>query len=278
METVHNTATPYFPQEPDLSRSSLATRTQLTAVTSSRSLELDLVTEEGDKVTLSIDARASAIYAAHGEMGMDDTSLYAQWGEFSGGTFEREVSFTVEGDLNKQERREIRKVIRTINRMMHHFVQGKLNPMMAKARKLEGLETIGSLAVEMSYERQVLVGQQTQAAVTYDPSGEVPRGAVITDLASQRPFNERPTLDGAVWDAAETVAHDMAKAVAFAPAPADPLRALADRLLQAYGDRAAEWNPVGGRILDHIREVFGKAVDIFGPSQPVGEESANGTS
>lgn len=277
METVNNTVTPYYPQESDLSRSFQASRTQLAAFTSSRSLDLDLVTEEGDKVTLSIDAQASAIYGAQGEAGMNDESLYAQWGEFSSGQFEREVSLTVEGDLNKQERREIRKVIRTINRMMHNFVQGKLNPMMAKAQKLQGLETIGSLSVEMSYERQVLVAQQTQAAVTYDPSGEVAGGAAITDLVPQRPVMGRPTLDGPALDAAETVAQDMAKAVAFAPAPADPLRALADRLLQAYADRAAEWNPVGGRILDHIREVFEKAVDVFGQSQAVGEEFADGT-
>lgn len=172
METVNNPVASYNPQEPNLSRSIQAFRTQLAAASSSRSLDLDLVTEEGDKVTLSIDTQDSAIYAARGEVGMDAESLYAQWGEFSGGQFEREVSLTVEGDLNKQERREIRKVIRTIIRMMHNFVQGKLNPMMAKAQKLQGLETIGSLEVEMSYERQVLVAQQTQAAVTYDPSGE----------------------------------------------------------------------------------------------------------
>lgn len=277
METAINTVTSYFPREPDLSRPFQASRTQLAAVTGSRSLDLDLVTEEGDKVTLSIDAQASAIYAAHGEGGMNDESLYVQWGEFSGGAFDREVSLAVEGDLNKQERREIRKVIRTINRMMQNFVQGKLNPMMAKAQKLQGLETIGSLAVEMSYERQVLVAQQTQAAVTYDQSGDVSGGAAITDPASQRPAMGHPTIDGPALDAAETVAQNMAHAVVFAPAPADPLRALAHRLLQAYGDRAAEWNPLGGRILDHIREVFEKAVDVFGQSQAAGEKFADGT-
>jgi hypothetical protein len=246
----------------------------LAAVTTSRSLDLDLITEEGDKVTLSIDTRASAIYAALGEVGMDDDSLFAQWGEFSSGHFERDVSLTVEGDLNKQERREIRKVIGTINRMMHHFVQGKLNPMMAKAQEFQGLETIGSLEVEMSYERQVIAAQQTQAAVTYDQSGEA---APITDLAFQRPVIGQPTGHQFVLETAGTVAQDMAEAVAFAPAPAEPLRALAGRLLQTYRDRAAEWNPVGGRILDHMRDVFEKALDVFGRSQATGEEFADGT-
>ncbi|MGD9366865.1 MAG: hypothetical protein PVH87_14280 [Desulfobacteraceae bacterium] len=276
MAFVNNKVTPYYSHEPDLSRSIRASRTQLAAVSGSRSLDLDLVTEEGDKVTLSIDTQASAIYAVHGEVGMDDEQLYAQWGEFRGRQYEHDVSFTVEGDLNKQERREIRKVIRTINRMMHNFVQGKLNPMMAKTQGLQGLETIGSLAVELSYERQLLVAQQTQAAVTYDQSGELAGAAAITDLASQRPVIGRTPIERPVLDAAETVARDMAKAVAFAPAPADPLRTLADRLFQAYRDQAAERNPVGGRILDHLRAVFEKTVDVFGQSQAAGDEFADG--
>jgi hypothetical protein len=77
----------------------------------------------------NMDAQASALYAAHGEVGMVDESLNAQWSEFSAGQFERRMTFSVEGDLNKQECCEIRKVMNTINRMMHQFVQGKLNPM-----------------------------------------------------------------------------------------------------------------------------------------------------
>lgn len=260
MEAVNTALSSYYPNESSLK----ASQTQLAAVTSSRSLDMSLVTEEGDKVTFSMDAQTSAIYAAYGEVGMDDESLNAQWGAFSAGQFEREMTFTVEGDLNKQERREIRKVMKTINRMMKNFVQGKLNPMMARAQKLQGLETIDSLEVGMSYERQVIVAQQTQAAVSYSRTGEVT--PVMTSPAA---VVERP-----IKGDAEAVADDMAKEVVHSQAPTDPLRALADQLLKAYRDQAAKWNPTGGRVMDHIREMFEAAVDASGKTASMDHQTA----
>jgi len=72
----------------------------------------------------------------------------------------------VQGDLNRRERREIRKVIETINRMMRGFVHGKLNAMAAGTRGLQNLKTIDSMEIEMSYERQVMVARQSHAVST----------------------------------------------------------------------------------------------------------------
>ncbi|MGD9246358.1 MAG: hypothetical protein PVI60_00285 [Desulfobacteraceae bacterium] len=169
----------------------------------------------------------------------------------SQGAFEGEISIAVEGDLNKQERREIGKVIQTIDRMMGHFVQGELNPMMVKAHKLQGLETVDSLVMEISYERRVLVAQQNQAAVSYDQTGEV---APIKFIASGNLF-ESP-----ITEQARAVAEDMAKEVRKAQAPLDPMMALADGLLKTCRDQAFQKSPMGGRIIDHIRDIFENAV------------------
>ncbi|MEJ2153882.1 MAG: hypothetical protein P8X96_00950 [Desulfobacteraceae bacterium] len=248
MEAIQNAVSCSCPNDLSASRSLYACQTQLAAVTSSQSMDLELLTEEGDKVTLSIDAQASAVYAAHGAVVADDDELYGQWGEFSGGAFEREVDVTVDGDLNQQERREIRKVIRTLNRIMNDFVQDRLNPMISKARQLQGLKTIDSLEVEMSYERQVLIAQQAEAAVAYDRTGEVA-------AASAAP-GSMESVDLPIVKEAEVVAADMAGEVVSARTPLDPLKELADRLLQAYHDRSEEWNPLAGRVIDHIHDVF----------------------
>ncbi len=258
MEAVCNCRHDYVPYESSVKQSLQASQTRMAAVTSSRSLDLNLVTEEGDKVTLSMDAKASAIYASHGAVGVDEDEMQARWGEFSGGQFERDISITVEGDLNKQERREIRKVLRTINRMMKKFVQGKMAPMMSKAQKLQGLETIDSLEVEMSFQNQVIVAQQSQAAVAYDRSGAVTPLKAVGQSAPAPNQIEAPIIAEA-----RTVAEDMAEEVHKAQAPRDPLRALADRLLQAYHDQASQWNPLGGEIMENVREMFEAAMDAF---------------
>ncbi len=253
METINTAVSCNCSTDLAANRSFQAAQTRLAALSTSRSMDLDLVTEEGDRVTLSIDTQASAIYAAYGEVGMDGDSFSGQWGEFSGGAFERVVAFTVDGDLNKEERREIRKVIKTLNRMMNDFVKGKLNPMVAKARKLEGLETIESLEVEMSYAHQALVAQQTEAATAYDRTG----GATPD---SYKPLN---VVEVPVEKEAEVVAMEMAGEVAASPAPLDPMKELADRLLEAYRDRAAAWNALAGQVIDHIRDIFESALGGF---------------
>jgi len=255
METINTAApsTPYYPQEPTVQRAVQASQTQLAAISNSQSLDLELMTKEGDKVTLSIDARVSALYAAFGEVRTDgDDELNAQWGELSAGRYEREVSLTVEGDLNKAERREIRKVIKTINKMMKNFVAGRLEPMMAKAGRLEGLHTIDNLEVSMAYERQVVAGQQTQVAVSYGRSGEAVTAPVASASVSDLPLKAE----------SESLAEDMAQAAASAKAPADQIREMADQLLKAYREQAARWNPLGGRIMDHIRDLFNARMDL----------------
>ena len=269
METHYNAVSCNCPKDLTANRSFQASLTRVAAVSSSRSLDLDLVTEEGDKVTLSIDTRASAVYAAHGKVGMEDDRLHGEWGEFSGGSFEREVVLSVEGDLNRQERREIRKVIKTLTRMMNNFVEGRLNPMMAKAQKLQGFETIERLEVDMSYERRVMVARQTEAAVSYDriggakPDGEKPVRVVESPVKREAEVVKKE---------AEMVAMEMASEVVSAQSPMDPLKELADRLLRAYRDRAVEMNAFAGRIMDHIRDIFEAAVDEDGRAVFYGDD------
>jgi len=254
MEPI-NTATistAYYPQEPTAQRSAQVSQFQMAAVSDSQWLDLSLMTKEGDKVTLSVDAKASALYAAFGEaQASDDGEVYARWAELSTGQYEREVTMTVEGDLNRAERREIRNVLKTINKMMKNFMQDKLGPMMTKAGRLQSLHTIDTLQVSMAYEHQVVVAQESQAAISYDRYGEASQGSAASGNGTELPLKAE----------SESLATNMAQAVTAADAPADPLREMADELLKAYREQAARWNPLGGHIMDRIRNLFNAAVN-----------------
>ncbi len=272
METIPSATTPgalpaRYPQP-----GAGASQTRLAAVSGSRSLDLNLVTAEGDKVTLSMDTVASAVYAAHGEVQADADTAAVSWGEFSGGQVEREVTLSVEGDLNRAERREIRKVISTINRMMNDFVEGRVKPMVNKASKLTGLENIVSLDLSMSYERIVVVAGQTEMVAGYDPSGAAlpePAPAGQAYMAA----DPRPSLE----IESRSLAEKMARETAAARAPADSLRKAAHRLLKAYRRMAHQWNPLGGRILDRVHDLFAAALDAragFAPEHPAADDRA----
>lgn len=250
METINNCASPCAGRDAVPQRSLKASQTKLAAISSSRSIDLDLVTEEGDKVTLSIDAKAFAMVTSSGEVGMDENGVAAQWSEVQAGAVEREIQLTVEGDLNRQERREIRKVLKTINKMMAQFVRGKLAPMMSKAKKLGGLETIDSLELSMSYERQVLVAQQNQVSVAYDHYGQSASAPAVEGKPSPLQFAVE----------ARSLARDMAKEVETAAVPGERFLEMAEDLFKAHRRRARRMHPMGGRAMDHIRELFKAAL------------------
>ena len=257
MEPITHSTNPCTCQAPYARQPFNASETQLAAVSSSQSLDLDIVTQEGDKVTLSIDAKMSALYASHGHVDADDGGMLVQWDEFGAGQLEREISLSVEGDLNTRERREIRKVIKTINRMMHNFVHGKLKPMMAQADKLEGLQTIDALDVNMSYERQVVVARQHQMATGYDRQG------AIKDVAADKAHALEAAPSRGLLDVESTnVAKAMAGEAASARAPLANVLEAVNRLFRVYRDMVQQWNSLGGNVMDHARDVFEAAMGV----------------
>jgi hypothetical protein len=233
-------------------------QSQLSAVSTSRSLNLSLVTAEGDKVTLSTSAQAAAVYAnleitTVGENG----DYYHRKEELSAASYQFELDFSVEGDLNSDEQREIRQVIKTLNKMMHQLMHGNQLPDPAGIGKLSGLETIASVDAQLSYERTVMTAQQTSAAVVYDQNGAVTTGSGDEDgiLASL----DRQTSE------ADAVAEDMARHFKAAKAPwRHKLRAV-DHLFAAYKKRAtAESGTKGAARMDHVHRRFKDALESLG--------------
>jgi hypothetical protein len=234
-------------------RSMQASNTQWAAISNSEHLDVNLVTEEGDKVTLSLDARDAAAYAAFEQVDADaDGSRSYFQGELSVGISQQDFSLAVEGDLNADEQREIRQVLKTLSKMMKNFINGDLKPMLAKAHKLQGLETIAGLEAHMSFERQVVVARQTQTAVVYDPNG-----AAIEPDAQET--HSAPDLS-LVKSKADSLAESMAQR--FKPPRAHLRRALRlmHRMLRAYRHQMSDLHPSGAGMIDYIRERFNNAV------------------
>ena len=228
-------------------RSLQVSDTQWAAVRSSQHFDVSLVTNEGDKVTLSLDAQAAAAYAAFEEIDGDaEGSLSYSKGEMSMEFFQQESTLAVEGDLNADEQRDIRQALKALRKMMQDFIEGDLVPMLAKARKLQGLDTISGLEAQMSYESQWVVGRQTQAVAVDEPNGTGTKEAVPAATAT-------PELS-AMKPKAAAVAEHMARRLK--PMKAHRRRAmhLVHGMLRAYQNQMARMNASAARMIDFISE------------------------
>jgi hypothetical protein len=143
------------------------TTSELNRVT--RSLEqhadVTLVTAEGDRVTISSGAQAEVAYATYEDL----RYMRGCFAEFHSETFSlevsREYSILVDGDLNEKELRDIRKAVRTIEKIMRDFLSGDIAHAAAKAMKISQLESISSLDATLQFERTLSVEQQVTGYV-----------------------------------------------------------------------------------------------------------------
>jgi hypothetical protein len=236
--TTTSTVQPSLPcqQQVSTSASTQMTQTQLAAKSETRHLEMNLVTAEGDKVTLSIDSQSMALMAGYQEAGSSSEGSYTRQGYLSARTSERSVALTVEGDLNEQEKKDIRKVIHTLKKMMHQFVNDKIRPMVANARRLGKLETVAGLDVEMSYSRQTLVAEQQQITTTYNKQGQI-----TAPQETSEPAENEPTWDE-VASQADTLTDAMARQMSTVQAFIDRMQGSIRKMFDDFRQQMAALN------------------------------------
>jgi len=200
-------------QQPDFSANSrIYNEVLLTRIETSNQQHKDitLVTDEGDRVTISSSFQRQAVYSTYEgisqytvsatseNLAMENTELTM----FEGETFEyendRNFSISVDGDLNKQELKSIRKAVKTIDKIMTDILYGKNIPEgLAKAIEISNLGSIASLEANYQYDKTVLVEQTAiQEAVTYSMDGLVEPVAspTNTELPIENPIDEMITV------------------------------------------------------------------------------------
>jgi hypothetical protein len=245
MDAINSPAiTPdYQPDRNDSLRTLQASRTDLAVVTRTEQTDIALVTAEGDKVTLSLDSRSAAMVATFEEVQTDGAGAmaYAK-SELTMGLYQRDLSVTVEGDLNAEELRDINKALKTIDKMMNRFVNGKLRPMAAQARKLQELDTIATLDVRFSMESRTLAASQSEAAATYDRLG-MPSAPRTAPPESGFPM---PVAE------ADAVADAMVDEIQSAPTPSHRMMPFVKQLLDDYRRQTADLERFGRQMMDRI--------------------------
>lgn len=160
---------------------------QVAVASREQHLAMELVTAEGDRVTLSLESQSCALSVSYAETHAGTSRVSLSKGGLISSEQERSMSLIVEGDLSEQEKKDLRNVLQTLKKMMGHFVNDRLKPMLAKAKQLGKLETVAGLEVEMSYSRQVLLAEETRIDTTYNQQGAL-RQPDPAQLPAERPL------------------------------------------------------------------------------------------
>jgi len=155
---------------------------KLAAVSNEKSADITLVTKEGDKVTLSADTRFEAAYATYNRKARMNGADTESRGQLSAVNIEREITISVEGDLNDGEKKEIKKLMREIFKMMKNFLAGQGGTPNVSAMKDIELDTLATVEAKFEVSRNALEVNHTSAE--YVTNASVPIGESDRDVGS----------------------------------------------------------------------------------------------
>jgi len=136
-----------------------------------KSTDFTLFTEEGDKVTLSSFSILEAGFATYNNQGFIDGAVSETSAEVFYLNQEFGIKLSVEGDLNQQELKDIRKALKTIEKLAHDFFSGRTDHAVKRASKLMRLETISGFEAILQYDRSASV-QTASTQVLTPPASE----------------------------------------------------------------------------------------------------------
>ncbi|MCJ8499853.1 hypothetical protein [Desulfatitalea alkaliphila] len=232
---------------PENLKTVMTENTKAVTVNTEKRMDLKLVTAEGDKVTISLDAKMAALYGSHEKSAMDGTGYAHQSTSLAYGSYEREITFAVEGDLNADERRDIKLALKSLDRMMHHFVNGNLKPMLAKADQIKGLDTIAGFEASMSFQRQVIRAEQSEVTMV----SQTPPATQAASAPASEP--SQPELDK-LAESADAVGDAMAEKIKANRDRIDRMVAFFEKLVDDYRQQVQGLNKIGTRMIDRIAQ------------------------
>jgi hypothetical protein len=209
------------------------TNTQTVLASERQDVMLSYTTEDGDTVNISLAARSQSAYQNCQEYGQGKRDVSTTYSA----TSQQDLTMTVHGDLSKEERMELDKVMKTIDQMMTNFVDGHLEPLTAQAEKLYHFDAISNLSLEMSYSRDVLVEAQSLVQTVSDPMN------ITYDGQGQL---VAPTRTG------------VPTAVAREQSPESQVTAAADDLTTAMAQQLARVRKFGDSSIGALSQIFDK--------------------
>jgi hypothetical protein len=171
---------------------------RLAAVTE-RSQDITLRTREGDTVTLSVNQDTVAVYGRDGRLTLqrhEDASqdgreigyahLVTENREWVGAASEQKITLRIEGDLSREEVRDIRKALHRIHRLLGQSF-GIDGDATLKRSNMTGLDTLAGVEVDIQQSRTILAARTTHVSdLRYGANGQ-PSQSPDRPSARQRP-------------------------------------------------------------------------------------------
>jgi hypothetical protein len=135
------------------------------SVWESQETDLSIVTQEGDYVTISADSEFRLDFTTYDQTGRMKGYISRLHSESLSLDGSQEFSISVDGELNEQEIKDIRKVLQSLDKIIKDLLSGKLDQGTTGTEKLGDLGSLSSIEATLQVE-QSISGEKTILAET----------------------------------------------------------------------------------------------------------------
>lgn len=164
MNTIGSSINSYMDSMKNQSDQNLQVQTSSTnvQVRQAKTAEMELITKEGDKVTLSFSSEASSGYSTYNQNGRLDDTSWATSVESAYAEAELSTSIQIDGDLNKDELKDIMKAVKNLEKAMNKMINGNMDGAVDSLLDAADGKTISSFESSISFSKSVEIEKQYQ--------------------------------------------------------------------------------------------------------------------
>jgi len=136
---------------------------QITNLSSSqhKNTDITIITAEGDRVTLSADSQRQTSHLTYSSLARGGGAMVQLQVESYSMEVNKNLSITIEGDLNEGELLDIQKAIKTIDKIMYKALSGKTDHALAMTHNVSNIESISGFSASLEIKNTVSFKQQT---------------------------------------------------------------------------------------------------------------------
>jgi len=156
------------------------------AVTRESTTQLTIVTDEGDRVTLSVHNALAVGAATYSFRGQGDGGALAVDAAARQRSVSREASLVVEGDLSRDELRDIRRLIHDARGVAKRFLRGDVAGALKRAARIDEGDSLAGFALSIQRTETV-----TSVAAAIQRAG-LPPGAAPAEPPAEPPAGSPP--------------------------------------------------------------------------------------
>ncbi|MDY7031810.1 MAG: hypothetical protein SVY10_07865 [Thermodesulfobacteriota bacterium] len=160
-----------FLQDPfDRHRNLNTTEVNRASILEQKSADIDLVTAEGDRVTISLNSLHGESYSSYNSKGYVNGMISKVQMEAFRSVADSEALITLEGDLNEEELADIQTVLGKIESLAGDFFSGAIDEIAAEGIQFDDMGSVVGLQASLDHSYTLSVEQQYMAKITGIPS------------------------------------------------------------------------------------------------------------